>query len=256
YMKQRLHGWVMGGYPIIYPAIPPKESHEWRVKRRSLEYDLPILEGVSEGSKNFFFDSNWKMQQYAIPGACEVKPGDIVIDAGAFIGDTALYFAQIVGTLGKVYAFEPIPETIEILKKNIEINRMGNIIRVVPKAISNKSHILHFTNMGSDSTAIEPAVMINHKDKLQRIEAISLDNFVDINLIERVDFLKADLQGFDVAFIEGGIKTIEKFSPKCALTVYHKELDVVQLPSLLLKAQPKYKLWFRCESEPVLYAAI
>lgn len=57
----------------------------------------------------------------------ELKEGQVVVDIGANIGYYALLEARIVGTSGKVYAIEPVPGNVEILKKNIELNGYSNV---------------------------------------------------------------------------------------------------------------------------------
>jgi len=67
-----------------------------------------------------------------------VNDGDVVLDIGANIGYYTLIFAKLVGKNGKVYAFEPEPNNLAILKKNIEINGYKNI-EVIDKVVSNKN---------------------------------------------------------------------------------------------------------------------
>jgi len=67
----------------------------------------------------------------------EVKKGNLAIDVGASIGYYALLFAKLVGTEGKVVAFEPVPERYHILEKNIKLNNLKNV-DLVKKSVSNK----------------------------------------------------------------------------------------------------------------------
>ena len=67
-----------------------------------------------------------------------LHPGMIFVDVGANIGYFSLLAANLVGTEGTVYAFEPEPGNHELLRKNIELNSYSNIV-MIQKAVSNKS---------------------------------------------------------------------------------------------------------------------
>jgi len=67
-----------------------------------------------------------------------VKKGDAVFDLGANIGFHTLTLAKNVGKLGKVFSFEPCPETFSLLQKNVKANGYDNIV-LIPKAVSEKS---------------------------------------------------------------------------------------------------------------------
>ena len=56
-----------------------------------------------------------------------VKKNDVVIDLGAHIGYYTLMMAKLVGESGKVFAFEPEPRNLVLLKKNIKVNCYNNI---------------------------------------------------------------------------------------------------------------------------------
>lgn len=65
-----------------------------------------------------------------------IQPGNTVIDIGANIGYYTILAAQIVGETGKVYAFEPEPKNLTLLKKNVEHNNLTNVV-LANKAVSN-----------------------------------------------------------------------------------------------------------------------
>lgn len=267
YLEQRYKGVLHGDWKTVYPVIPPKITQKWRNERLSMSYALPSIKGASESSKQWFYYSTFKLEQYAVRpgfGICEVEEGDTVIDGGAFVGDTAMYFAQKTGSGGKVYAFEPVKSIIDFTKLNLKENDLDSIVEVIPYALSDTSKVLYFTDDASDSTSVDFENPENNldvelaesvkKSDLMEIKAVSLDNFVEERGIRKVDFLKADLQGADVDFVKGALKTIARDAPKCGLTVYHKEEDFIAIPKLLMSARDDYVFYFRCETEPVLFA--
>ena len=163
-----------------------------------------------------------------------VKPGDIVIDAGSWIGDFAAY-ASVKGAV--VYAFEPIDEIFKYLVQTAELNK--NIIPV-KKGLSGKSISMDiFLNDSSTASFMR-------KDKQSGVsvktESVSLDDFIRENNIQRVDFIKADIEGFERHMLEGAQETLKRFAPKLALCTYHLPDDPQVMAELILKANPKYNI--------------
>ena len=66
----------------------------------------------------------------------EVEGGQIVVDAGSYLGGFTFYTAKKVGKAGKVIAFEPDPRNFEILKKSVDNSKLENII-LINKALGN-----------------------------------------------------------------------------------------------------------------------
>lgn len=70
---------------------------------------------------------------------------------------------------------------------------------------------------------------------------MTLDNFVDQNNIERVDFIKIDTEGAERQIIKGAKETIKKFKPKMAIAAYHFPDDKEKIPELVLSIRDDYK---------------
>ncbi|MDE5833355.1 MAG: FkbM family methyltransferase [Desulfovibrio sp.] len=258
YMNQRYKAYVQGGYDIIWPGTPPAQTEAWRQERRSMNIPLPALPPTSLPCElSEFLDDIFVMEQYGIPG-CQCEEGDRVIDAGAFIGDTAIYFANKAGKEGKIYSFEPLEENIASLKRTLEMNRAGENVVIAPFALSDNKKTLEFMfNFGSSAVnAEEGARGEGAAGTIRRVQAIDLDSYVNENKIDRVDFIKCDLEGADIDFLNGARETIKKFAPKCGLVVYHKPDDILDIPRILLECRPDYKFYFRMEAEPILFATL
>ena len=135
-----------------------------------------------------------------------VKKGDNVLDIGANIGYFTLMLAKLVGPTVKVFAFEPDPRNISLLKKNIETNGYQNVV-VVPKAVSNVNE--KCTLFTSQSTFGQNRIYEPKKTKNQEYvpiesETIFLDNFFMNNeKIENISFVKIDVEGAEKYVLEG-----------------------------------------------------
>lgn len=148
---------------------------------------------------------NWERESLEIETIKKiVSEGDTVIDIGANIGFYTLILAQIVGEKGRVYAVEPHPISVSLLRKNIEANNYMNVT-IIEKAFSNeiKEGILYLNNQLSASSLGELDETYN---KSIQIGIDTLDNFFeDI----KINFIKIDVEGFEGNVIEGGKEIIE-----------------------------------------------
>ena len=173
-----------------------------------------------------------------------VKENDIVIDAGAWIGDFSAY-ASVKGA--QVYAFEPTPETIQYLKKTQTLNKN---ICIIEKGLGDQSGTLSLSYQpfsGSNKIIFDDSQSIN------KIEITTIDEFVETNQLSRVDFIKADIEGAERNMLRGAVKTLRQFAPKLAICTYHLPDDPEVLAKIILDANPKYKI---VQKKKKLYAMV
>jgi len=181
--------------------------------------------------------------------------GDYVIDAGAAWGDTALRFAHEVGERGQIYAFEFEPNNIEILNKNLELNlKLALRINVVRKALwRDSSTKLNYVPSGPGTKVSEGTNGL----KTNQVSCVSIDNFA--TSLHRVDFIKMDIEGAELAALQGAEQTIRKHRPKLAISLYHSLSDFVDIPAHLASLGLKYDYYIDHGSihseETVLFAA-
>jgi|GEM_PF-401194 len=171
----------------------------------------------------------------------KAESGDFVIDAGGWIGDSALYFAHEVGANGKVFSFEFVPESLEIMRKNFELNpSLKDRIEIVNNPLWDESQMaLSFENNG-------PGTKVLHNARVKVsdiILTISIDDYVDRNSINRIDFIKMDIEGSELKALKGAEKTIRKYRPKLAISLYHNLSDFVTIPEFLQSLQLDYEFF-------------
>ncbi|MCX2683695.1 MULTISPECIES: FkbM family methyltransferase [unclassified Campylobacter] len=129
-----------------------------------------------------------------------LKDGANILDIGANIGNNSLYWA-LVRKAKKIYSFEPILSSYEILLKNIQLNTLDTIIKPFNFALGkNKSkasiHTTSFHNIGVTSLK---------DDENGDLEVRSLDNLLSEGFFkERIDFIKIDVEGFENKVLLGG----------------------------------------------------
>ena len=147
----------------------------------------------------------FRLSIYGIHGAHDfkiiknnVKDGDNVVDLGANIGYFTLILAKLVGPTGKVFAFEPDPRNLALLKKNVEYNNYKNVI-IIPKAVSNVND--RCTLYTGQKTFGQNKIYKPKKTKTQKFipidsETVRLDDFFKTNgLLDKISFIKMDVEG-------------------------------------------------------------
>jgi FkbM family methyltransferase len=164
--------------------------------------------------------------------------GDFAIDAGGCFGDTALAFAIAVGSEGKVYSFEPMPDLRDVFIGNARRNpALAERIELFERAIFDISgKTLTFANLAAGSRP-QPGGTVP-------VETISIDDFVRVNQVPKIDFIKMDIEGSEREALNGAVETIRRFKPKLAISAYHRPDDLLLLPPLIQTIEPSYKLYF------------
>ena len=147
-----------------------------------------------------------------------IKPGDTVIDIGANIGYFTAVFAECVGKNGSVIAFEPLPPLAQLIERCKMFNTLPQIT-VYPYALSDRTE-----NMLIKINPISPGV--SHSvdaataqecerkipDTIATVKAISLDAILKTSL-QRLDFIKIDVEGMEDLVFKGAEQHIRKFLP-------------------------------------------
>lgn len=194
-------------------------------------------------------------QQYKYRDVVKVSPGDYVVDGGACFGDTALYFACLCGLSGRVFSFELVEENLGVFKDNVVLNpEYQSIIDLTTSPLHAKSGVdleLFFSGAGS-------SVELFSGEKTVTYKSIALDDFVSQNGINKIDFIKLDIEGSELDALKGSQEIIKKFKPKLAICLYHKTSDFWDIPLYIKSIMPEYKLYLDHHTvmsyETILYA--
>lgn len=141
-----------------------------------------------------------------------VSDGDTIFDVGANIGWYSNHLAKKLPA-SKIYSFEPIPETHEQVRKNIELNQSKNIT-LTNVALSDKIQTLTFYYSPS-ITGASSAANITENSNMQKLECKTntIDHFVKEKGIDKLDFIKCDVEGAEFMVYQGGAESIQKYKP-------------------------------------------
>jgi FkbM family methyltransferase len=170
---------------------------------------------------------------YEIPETA-IAPGDVVVDCGSAEGFFAFRHQY---TAGRIYVLEPLPLFIDSLQTLFRDKKQIVILPVAAGDTCEKAYI----NMTSDDTVLNGTIQpqSNNGHALE-VEVVTLDSlFADKGI--RIDYLKADIEGFEENMIRGALETIRVSKPKIAITTYHEGQDYEQLIALIKGVVPEYK---------------
>lgn len=222
---------------IAEEIFPPKiKKEEFLNKRKLLNYKKGIVKFKDFSFKSDFTEiiGSWIFEQYALKGKVEIERGDYIIDGGAYKGETSFWFLS--KGAYKVFAFEPDPYNFEVLCENIKINKVENKIIPINKTLSNKVSNLSLYVTGSGGSTL-------YKDGNFISQSITIDSFIKTEKIEKINYIKLDVEGAEMKVLEGTIETIKNHKPKLAISVYHRPDDIINIVKLLYILIPESKFY-------------
>ncbi len=174
------------------------------------------------------------------------------LDGGVFEGYTLhLMFRNVdFDSNMKVYGFEPLRHVFEQSAFRDELTKERNV-QIFYQALWSKKETLCFFERGTSSKVCDSG-------EGTKIDATSIDGFVDEHGIQKVDFIKLDIEGAEIEAINGAINTIKKDRPQMAISIYHKKEHLYEIPILISELCDDYT--FRLgryspdAAETILYA--
>ena len=226
---------VYGGEPFL------KETLSQNFDKASYVYESLYDEKSKEVFKSVL--------KYKITGdisflkACESEPDEaylnilkpsgkeIYVDLGAYTGDTVKEYLSFANGYEKIYAVEPNGRNFRKLREYLSAFDNAEAINA---AAWESNGELYFTKGGGRQAKIEKKGVLT--------KAISVDSLLASG---RADYIKYDVEGEEISALKGSEQTIRKYSPKLCVAVYHKLLDMFDLPLEILRLNHDYKLYMR-----------
>lgn len=242
----RLLGWVPVSWRRAVIGRADKPSRVATLVHNLLNRKPPVApngfacQGALEGYR---MCTDWNRFRSLVYGTWEpqvtslitstVKPGMTVIDIGAHVGYYSLLFAKCVGPAGRVFSFEPLPENLALLRKNIELNHLNNV-RCFESALFSGAKELCLAVPDESPNSGDGSVIHDRGGKHILVSATTLDSFCAGHDLQP-DLLKMDVEGAEYDVLMGATETIARCRPELLIELHHFDgsLAAHPVPDLL-----------------------
>ena len=217
---------------LIYKKLKDKKS-----KIYFLEYIHWLVNGDFGAQK-----TKIDYDQYISKGLVNYKNIKDFIDVGAFTGDTFLNIMKNKRLILKRYiAIEPDYYNFKKLKKTTKsFNKLLEVL-CINKIVSNKLKSASFINTGKQSSSILKSNK-NVNGITSKVKTISIDNIIKKN---SKSLVAIDVEGHEYEVLKSAKKTILKANTIFAISVYHRQIDVVRFYNFFRKYLKYYNIHFR-----------
>jgi len=196
---------------------------------------------IPSGSR-YVLPFNLAEQQRKIYGTGQFGPqsGDITLDCGANVGVTV--HEELAAGAQKVVAIEPAPENLECLRRNYPDEIASGRVIIVSKGVWDKDDFLTL-QVDPKNSAADTFVM--HREgtvAVERIPLTTIDELVSGLKLDRVDYIKLDIEGAEPRALMGARQTLAKYKPRISIASYHNPDDPKVIPELIRSARPDYQM--------------
>jgi FkbM family methyltransferase len=172
----------------------------------------------------------------------KLRDGEVIIDAGAFIGDTAVLFYKKLGGQCE-HSFEVLEENITLFDYNIRHNGLDRErVHLNRLALTEQSgQKIHINTSGFEgSTKISGASGVGPV-----VSSITIDDYVAEKGLEKINLIKMDIEGAERTALLGSKQTIVNYRPKLAVCLYHLWDDVIEIPKIIDAIGVRYQYRFK-----------
>lgn len=162
-----------------------------------------------------------------------LKPGMVVVDVGANIGEISMVCATRVGVKGRVIAFEPVAAIAEELERNLQRNALQSVVEVRRQGLADSAGQFNIYESCGQHDVVESHRGLGslHGDPktnrvLGLIDVVTLDEVVETLDLQRMDILKVDIEGGELPCLKGAMRALERFRPIVAVEVQERSARI------------------------------
>jgi FkbM family methyltransferase len=223
---------------------------------RSREVLRAVLMAMLTGDRSHCEAVSEPDQYFCLP-RFHGSDAETYVDAGAYVGDsTERFISAHSGMFSKIYAFEPGPRQFAALQVSAaRLRRQWRLdpasIELVNAALGEAEGVSCAASGNGEMTSLAVGACAAGAITVQ---VVSLDHFLKSR---PVSFLKADVEGMEMALLRGAQATIRRYKPKVSICVYHYPGDIPEIAGYLRELAPDYRFALRHHSrelmETVLY---
>lgn len=186
-----------------------------------------------------------------------ISEGSIILDIGANIGYYSLCLSPIVGKTGVIHAFEPVEQNFQKIKVAIDRNNISNIV-VNKVAVGSEAGTLTLFVAGDVENSGSASVVIGSTTRNQpiQVEMITGDDYLLTQDVEQVDFIKIDIEGFELEALTGLSKLLSRddapiiFYENNASILEKREIPLTAVADFL--ASCGYQYWYEINNRRLI----
>lgn len=210
----------MGYLDILQRALEPLPIRgkgrfaDFMLSRKQREIACHPVRGAT-----VFLESGQYAERWMWAGAYErqlvallkrtLRPGMTVFDLGANIGYFSVIAAALVGSKGRVHSFEPMPHNFERLRRNLQPFPWATLHNCAVGNVA-KEVAFYFSDKESGWAGVHDLPSRNSRTTAQMIR---LDDWLASHPVERIDFIKLDIEGSELNALRGATQLLRRFHP-------------------------------------------
>lgn len=197
-----------------------KNGNIYPIKQGRIKFFLPDLD-LSHGEfiqNRIFLERNYFEIFHLSRLKKHIKENAVILDIGANIGNHTIFFAKECKAQ-KIYSFEPTQKTFQILKENIRINRLDNMVVAINAALGDKDTHVDVIVDVKDAGSNHVEENMNGDTVMNSLDSLRID--------DRIDFVKIDVEGYEYEVLRGAEKTISKDRPDIFIEIFDINYDKV-----------------------------
>jgi FkbM family methyltransferase len=172
---------------------------------------------LDESLRRWHAGSEFQVQQILL---ANLHRGECMVDVGANFGLHSLLAGMIVGSSGEVHAFEPLPSNVEKLRRNVRLNQLESVVRIIPSAISDSpdSEVTFFSGANEIDVTASLVKSVDDTEEL-KVANTRLDDYMPL-IRGPVRLLKIDVEGAELRVLRSAQELLKVHKPILVIEVH------------------------------------
>jgi FkbM family methyltransferase len=146
--------------------------------------------------------------------SANIKQGGRGVDVGAHVGRASLFMGMLVGQNGKIDAIEPVKENQNLLRHNIRLNHLSEVVKIIRAVCSSSEGIEYLFN---GPTSFESSLTLDFHKAGYNVRAITLDSLCNE---KKIDVVKIDVEGAEAKVLKGASKLLKDDRPSFVMEIH------------------------------------
>jgi FkbM family methyltransferase len=208
-------------------------------------------------------------QYFSLPPFLEFSEKEVFVDLGAYVGDTVeQYINKKLGMFGKIYAFEPDALNFSALShRSVRLKNEWALpdgkLTIIRGGIGAKTEQKLFAaphgaeSQTSSSTRLGANFVADTAENAEEVTVYAIDDYFKE---QHIDFIKADIEGYELNMLKGAKSVIKRDMPLLSVCLYHNASDMYSIPLFIKELCDDYTLEIRHHTyglfDTVLYAYV